>query len=128
MLICHSSRGRSPLPILPRPDCSLIPCQAGSSLVWLSWRPGAEGPDWRYELKRDGYCLANHAELNGVRTLTRGGLNSPRTLILDGEATDFYQQGCSSFNMQNSELFDRVVSEPRVKKEPLPAKTLLGSC
>jgi bifunctional non-homologous end joining protein LigD len=57
------------------------------------------GPEWQYEIKWDGYRLAIHVELNGVRIITRGGHSwtdrfagiaaaardfSPRTLILDG--------------------------------------------
>lgn len=71
-----------------------------------------KGPEWRYEIKWDGYRLAIHVELSGVRFLTRGGHNwtdrfphiaaaarefSPRTLILDGEAVVLDEQGRSDF-------------------------------
>lgn len=33
----------------------------------------AEGDDWVFEVKRDGYHLAVHIEPTGVQILTRGG-------------------------------------------------------
>jgi bifunctional non-homologous end joining protein LigD len=70
------------------------------------------GEQWQYEIKWDGYRLAVHVELNGVRIITRGGHNwtgnfpsiaaaarefSPRTMILDGEAVVLDEQGRSDF-------------------------------
>lgn len=33
------------------------------------------GEEWQYEIKFDGYRLAVHVELNGIRIITRGGHN-----------------------------------------------------
>jgi bifunctional non-homologous end joining protein LigD len=32
-----------------------------------------KGGEWRYAIKWDGYGLAIHVELNGIRIITRGG-------------------------------------------------------
>ena len=80
------------------------------------------GPEWQYEVKWDGYRLAIHVELNGVRIITRGGHNwtdrfpsiaaaarefSPRTVILDGEAVVLDDQGRSDFNALQKSLGGR---------------------
>jgi bifunctional non-homologous end joining protein LigD len=93
------------LPFDPMPD-RIEPC-----LALLSQKVPT-GEHWRYEIKWDGYRLAIHIGLDGVRILTRGGHNwtnnfpsiaaaarefSPRTLILDGEAVVLDEQGRSDF-------------------------------
>ena len=80
------------------------------------------GDEWQYEIKWDGYRLAIHVELNGIRTITRGGHDwthrfagiaaaarefSPRTLILDGEAVVLDEQGRSSFSSLQKALGGR---------------------
>jgi bifunctional non-homologous end joining protein LigD len=80
------------------------------------------GDEWQYEIKWDGYRLAIHVELNGVRIITRGGHNwtdrfagiaaaardfSPRTLILDGEAVVLDEQGRSDFSRLQKALGGR---------------------
>lgn len=80
------------------------------------------GEEWQYEIKFDGYRLAIHVELNGIRIITRGGHNwtdrfagiaaaarefSPRTLILDGEAVVLDEQGRSSFSALQKALGGR---------------------
>lgn len=80
------------------------------------------GPEWQYEVKWDGYRLAIHVELMGVRIITRGGHNwtdrfagiaaaardfSPRTMILDGEAVVLDEQGRSDFSALQKALGGR---------------------
>jgi bifunctional non-homologous end joining protein LigD len=80
------------------------------------------GDDWQYEIKWDGYRLAIHVELNGIRIITRGGHIwtdrfagiaaaarefSPRTLVLDGEAVVLDDQGRSSFSALQKALGGR---------------------
>jgi bifunctional non-homologous end joining protein LigD len=80
------------------------------------------GDGWQYEIKWDGYRLAIHVELNGIRIITRGGHDwtnrfagiaaaarefSPRTLILDGEAVVLDEQGRSSFSALQKALGGR---------------------
>lgn len=80
------------------------------------------GPEWQYEVKWDGYRLALHVELNGIRIITRGGHNwtdrfpniaaaardfSPRTLIIDGEAVVLDDQGRSDFSALQKALGGR---------------------
>lgn len=80
------------------------------------------GDEWQYEIKWDGYRLAIHVELNGIRIITRGGHDwthrfagiaaaarefSPRTLILDGEAVVLDEQGRSSFSSLQKALGGR---------------------
>lgn len=93
------------LPFDPMPD-RIEPCLA----LLASKVP--KGEHWQYEIKWDGYRLAIHVELNGVRIITRGGHNwtgnfpsiaaaarafSPRTMVLDGEAVVLDEQGRSDF-------------------------------
>jgi len=80
------------------------------------------GPEWQYEVKWDGYRLAIHVELNGIRIITRGGHDwtdrfpsiaaaardfSPRTVILDGEAVVVDDHGRSDFNALQTALGGR---------------------
>lgn len=99
----------------PMPD-RIEPC-----LALLSDRV-PKGPEWQYEIKWDGYRLAIHVELNGIRIVTRGGHDwtgrfpgiaaaarafSPRTLILDGEAVVLDEQGRSDFSALQKALGGR---------------------
>ena len=94
------------IPFDPMPD-RIEPCLA------LLAQKVPTGEQWQYEIKWDGYRLAIHVELNGVRIITRGGHNwtgnfpsiaaaarafSPRTMILDGEAVVLDEQGRSDFS------------------------------
>jgi bifunctional non-homologous end joining protein LigD len=79
------------------------------------------GPDWVYEVKWDGYRLAVHAGVDGVRVITRGGhdwthrfpaiaqaaKNLGTTLILDGEAVVLDEQGRSDFALLQQALGGR---------------------
>jgi bifunctional non-homologous end joining protein LigD len=80
------------------------------------------GPEWQYEVKWDGYRLAIHVELNGIRIITRGGHDwtsrfaniasaardfLPRTMILDGEAGVLDEQGRSDFSALQKALGGR---------------------
>lgn len=73
-------------------------------------------------MKWDGYRLAIHVELNGIRIITRGGHNwtdrfsgiaaaardfAPRTLIMDGEAVVLDEQGRSDFSILQKALGGR---------------------
>jgi len=93
------------IPFDPMPE-RIEPC-----LALLAQKVPA-GEHWQYEIKWDGYRLAIHVELNGIRIITRGGHNwtnnfpsiaaaardfSPRTMILDGEAVVLDGQGRSDF-------------------------------
>lgn len=93
------------IPFDPMPE-RIEPC-----LALLASKVPA-GEQWQYEIKWDGYRLAIHVELNGIRIITRGGHNwtvnfpsiaadardfSPRTMILDGEAVVLDEQGRSDF-------------------------------
>lgn len=77
------------------------------------------GPDWGWEIKWDGYRLAVHIEPSGVRILTRGGHDwtdrfpdiaeaardlGPATMILDGEAVVFDEDGRSDFGLLQQSL------------------------
>lgn len=80
------------------------------------------GPEWTYEVKWDGYRLALHVELNGIRIITRGGHDwtsrfsgiasaardfRPRTMILDGEAVVLDNEGRSDFSALQKALGGR---------------------
>jgi bifunctional non-homologous end joining protein LigD len=103
------------LPFDPMPS-RIEPCLA------LLTSKVPKGEEWQYEIKWDGYRLAIHVELNGVRIITRGGHTwtdrfphiaaaarafSPRTLILDGEAVVLDDQGRSDFSMLQKALGGR---------------------
>lgn len=87
-------------------------------LATLKSKP-PEGDDWSYEIKWDGYRLAVHIELSGVRILTKGGHDWTKrfpeiergarelgvaTAILDGEAVMYDEQGRSDFNLLQASL------------------------
>lgn len=101
--------GQSIAPKVP-PDpmpAQIEPCLAkASSLVPI-------GPDWLYEIKWDGYRVTLIISPNGVRVVTRGGLNwtdrfpaivdsakalGVGTAILDGEAVVLDDEGRSDFS------------------------------
>jgi len=116
------SRARKPrdqlqpnLPLDPMPK-RIEPC-----LALLKSKPPV-GPHWAFEVKWDGYRLAVHKELKGVRILTRGGHDWTHrfplieaaamalpvaTFILDGEAVVLDEQGRSDFNMLQRSLGGR---------------------
>ncbi|MCV9964335.1 non-homologous end-joining DNA ligase [Pararhizobium sp. BT-229] len=101
--------GQRIVPKVP-PDpmpAKIAPCLAKAS----SHVPS--GPDWMYEIKWDGYRIALFISPDGIRVITRGGLNwtirfpaiadSARTLgvgtaILDGEAVVLDEEGRSDFS------------------------------
>lgn len=99
----------------PMPD-RVEPC-----LAVLKTRPPT-GDEWSYDIKRDGYRIAVHRELSGVRILTRGGHDwtsrfpaiaqaatalGPATFILDGEAAVLDELGRSDFGLLQSSLGGR---------------------
>jgi bifunctional non-homologous end joining protein LigD len=87
-----------------------MPDRIEPCLALLKSKPPS-GPDWVFEVKWDGYRLAVHAGRDGVRVITRGGHDWTHrfpaiaqaakalgtTLILDGEAVVFDEQGRSDF-------------------------------
>ncbi|MBB3743942.1 bifunctional non-homologous end joining protein LigD [Rhizobium sp. BK591] len=98
-----------------------MPARVEPCLALLKRRP-PKGDDWIYEIKWDGYRLAVHIELSGVRILTRGGHDwtdlfpaiaaeakrlSVSTAILDGEAVVFDEQGRSDFGKLQQSLGGR---------------------
>lgn len=114
-------------PILPadtrqaRLPFDTMPARIEPCLAKLAVKPPS-GEGWQFEIKWDGYRLAIHVELNGVRIITRGGHDwtsrftgiaaaarefSPRTLILDGEAVVLDEQGRSSFSALQKALGGR---------------------
>ncbi|MBY5709691.1 non-homologous end-joining DNA ligase [Rhizobium leguminosarum] len=103
------------LPLDPMPD-RIDPC-----LALLKPKP-PKGPQWAFEVKWDGYRLAVHIELGGVRILTRGGHDwtdrfpaiaaearrlPVATAILDGEAVVFDERGRSDFGRLQQSLGGR---------------------
>ncbi|UVC09840.1 non-homologous end-joining DNA ligase [Rhizobium sp. TH2] len=106
-------QGRIPFDLMPE---RIEPCLA------LLAQKAPAGDQWQYEIKWDGYRLAIHVELNGIRIITRGGHTwtdrfphiaaaarsfSPRTLILDGEAVVLDEQGRSDFSALQKALGGR---------------------
>ncbi|WP_337268836.1 non-homologous end-joining DNA ligase [Oryzifoliimicrobium ureilyticus] len=103
------------LPLDPLPD-RIAPC-----LAQLRDRP-PQGEKWAYEIKWDGYRLAIHKELAGVRVLTRGGHDwthrfpgiveavenlGVATAIFDGEAVVLDEAGRSDFGLLQKALGGR---------------------
>ncbi len=95
-----------------------MPGRIEPCLATLKSKP-PEGDDWSYEIKWDGYRLAVHIELSGVRILTKGGHDWTKrfpeiergarelgvaTAILDGEAVMYDKQGRSDFNLLQASL------------------------
>lgn len=100
------------LPLDPMPG-RIEPC-----LALLKAKP-PEGDDWSYEIKWDGYRLAVHIELAGIRILTKGGHDWTKrfpeiergarelgvaTAILDGEAVMYDKEGRSDFSLLQASL------------------------
>jgi bifunctional non-homologous end joining protein LigD len=98
-----------------------MPSRIEPCLALLRSKPPV-GRQWAFEVKWDGYRLAVHKELRGVRILTRGGhdwthrfplieaaaLALPvATFILDGEAVVLDEQGRSDFNLLQRSLGGR---------------------
>jgi len=98
-----------------------MPGRIEPCLATLKSKP-PEGDDWSYEIKWDGYRLAVHIELPGVRILTKGGHDWTKrfpeiergakelgvaTAILDGEAVMYDEQGRSDFNLLQTSLGGR---------------------
>ena len=116
------SRARKPRdPLQPNLPLDPMPARIEPCLALLKSKPPV-GPQWTFEVKFDGYRLAVHKELRGVRILTRGGhdwthrfplieaaaLALPvATFILDGEAVVLDEQGRSDFNMLQRSLGGR---------------------
>jgi bifunctional non-homologous end joining protein LigD len=116
------SRARKPRdPLQPNLPLDPMPARIEPCLALLKSKPPI-GPQWTFEVKFDGYRLAVHKELRGVRILTRGGhdwthrfplieaaaLALPvATFILDGEAVVLDEQGRSDFNMLQRSLGGR---------------------
>ncbi|OAP45241.1 non-homologous end-joining DNA ligase [Sinorhizobium americanum] len=95
------------------PPTDPMPVRVDPCLATLVEKPPS-GPDWAFEVKWDGYRLALHIELSGVRILTRGGYDwtdrfpsiaadarrlAVKTAILDGEAVVLDDTGRSDFGM-----------------------------
>jgi bifunctional non-homologous end joining protein LigD len=95
-----------------------MPARVEPCLAVLKSKP-PEGDGWSYEIKWDGYRLAVHIELSGVRILTKSGHDWTKrfpqivrgakelgvaTAILDGEAVMYDDQGRSDFNLLQASL------------------------
>ncbi|MGO7308825.1 non-homologous end-joining DNA ligase [Rhizobium ruizarguesonis] len=106
-------RGRARKPRDPKqPQLSIdpMPARVEPCLALLKQKPPS-GPEWFYEIKWDGYRVAVHVDIGGVKVLTRGGHDwSHRfpaiaqeaksfgtTMILDGEAVVLDEAGRSDF-------------------------------
>lgn len=97
-----------------------MPKRIEPCLALLKTRP-PKGPEWKFEVKWDGYRLAVHVESGAVRILTRGGHDWTHrfptiakaaqelgtTLILDGEAVVLDDQGRSDFSALQRSLGGR---------------------
>jgi bifunctional non-homologous end joining protein LigD len=94
-----------------------MPDRVEPTLALLKQRPPADGFAW--EIKWDGYRVHVHIEHGRVRVITRGGHDwshrfpaiveaaeklGPATMILDGEAVMFDDQGRSDFNLLQASL------------------------
>jgi bifunctional non-homologous end joining protein LigD len=108
-------------PAQPNLPLDPMPARVEPCLALLKQKPPI-GPQWAFEVKWDGYRLAVHKEIGGVRILTRGGhdwthrfplieaaaLALPvATFILDGEAVVLDDQGRSDFNLLQRSLGGR---------------------
>ncbi|MEY9380607.1 ATP-dependent DNA ligase [Rhizobium leguminosarum] len=95
-----------------------MPERVEPALAQLKSRP-PKGNEWSWEVKLDGYCLAIHIELQGIRILTRGGHDwthrfpaieqaaralGPATMIIDGEAVVLDAEGRPDFGLLQQSL------------------------
>ncbi|NLS17137.1 ATP-dependent DNA ligase [Rhizobium sp. P40RR-XXII] len=100
------------LPFDPMPD------RVEPALAQLKSHP-PKGNEWSWELKWDGYRLAVHIEVQGIRVLTRGGHDwthrfpaiveaaralGPATMIIDGEAVVLDEEGRPDFGLLQQSL------------------------
>ena len=108
-------------PKQPRLLFDPMPERVEPCLAILKSKP-PEGREWSYEIKWDGYRLAVHIEPRQVRIITRGGHDwthrfpsiadaakalMPSTMILDGEAIVFNEQGIPDFGLLQNSLGGR---------------------
>jgi bifunctional non-homologous end joining protein LigD len=116
------SRPRKPRdPAQPHLPFDPMPDRVEPRLALLKAKP-PRGPDWRFEVKWDGYRVAVHIRPNDVRIITRGGHDwtdrfpaiaaaartfSVGTAILDGEAVVLDAQGRSDFSALQRSLGGR---------------------
>nr|WP_172691453.1 non-homologous end-joining DNA ligase [Agrobacterium tumefaciens]ASK44395.1 ATP-dependent DNA ligase [Agrobacterium tumefaciens] len=95
-----------------------MPERVEPTLAQLKEHP-PQGLEWSWEVKWDGYRLAVHIDLQGVRILTRGGHDwthrfpaieqaaralGPATMIIDGEAVVLDEEGRSDFGLLQQSL------------------------
>ncbi|MFS2150645.1 non-homologous end-joining DNA ligase [Rhizobium sp. Rhizsp42] len=108
---------RKRVPDQPALPFDPLPERVEPALALLKQRPPSRGLSW--EIKWDGYRIHVHVEPGRVRVLTRGGHDwthrfpaiakaaeelGPATMILDGEAVVFDDQGRSDFNLLQASL------------------------
>ncbi|TBH28213.1 ATP-dependent DNA ligase [Rhizobium leguminosarum] len=89
------------------------------ALCDLRQKPPADGKDWGWEIKWDGYRIAVHSHQGRVKVMTRGGYDwahrfpaiveamkalGPASMIIDGEAVMLDGEGRSDFNLLQSSL------------------------
>ncbi|RVL83941.1 ATP-dependent DNA ligase [Sinorhizobium meliloti] len=113
----QSRRVRKRNPAQPALPFDPMPDRVEPALALLKQRPPATGYNW--EIKWDGYRIRVHVETGRIRVLTRGGYDwshrfpsifdaarelGPASMILDGEACLFDEQGRSDFNLLQSSL------------------------
>ncbi|XOK15606.1 non-homologous end-joining DNA ligase (plasmid) [Agrobacterium tumefaciens] len=113
----QSRRVRRRNPAQPALPFDPMPDRVEPALALLKQRPPATGYNW--EVKWDGYRIHVHVEAGRIRVLTRGGYDwshrfpsivdaarelGPASMILDGEACLFDEQGHSNFNLLQSSL------------------------
>lgn len=95
-----------------------MPDRVEPALALLKHKPPA-GDQWGYEIKWDGYRIHVHIAPGSVQVLTKGGYDwshrfpaiveaaralGPASMILDGEAVMFDEQGRSDFNLLQGSL------------------------
>jgi bifunctional non-homologous end joining protein LigD len=113
----RSQPRRKRVPEQPALAFDPMPDRVEPTLALLKKRPPADGYAW--EIKWDGYRVHAHIEHGRVRVITRGGHDwshrfpaivkaaeklGPATMILDGEAVMFDDQGRSDFNLLQASL------------------------
>ncbi|TBE73835.1 ATP-dependent DNA ligase [Rhizobium leguminosarum] len=114
----QSRKVRKRNPAQPALAFDPMPERIEPALAVLKLKPPS-GDRWRYEIKWDGYRVHVHIEPGRIRVLTRGGYDwsnrfphivdaarelGPASMILDGEAVMFDQEGRSDFNLLQSSL------------------------